>query len=683
MDIDLSQFKESFFAECGEHIGTIEEGLLELEAGSAEPERLHAIFRAAHSVKGAAGTFGWTAIVRLTHAMEDLLDRMRSGTLEASPQLIALLLSGVDEVKAIMSRRDSGDDFATNLSEDTLAMVSRLNLALDDQRAVDFEAPGARALPEREEQHKYEIDFIPSSKCFEKGIDPLQALVELADFGMMTACELDVDRLPRLGQMDPAACYLGWKLKLTTSLDEAEVRMAFALIDGDAEVTCAIQEPAAKPAQALKTADVEAPPPAQAAAIANRPAVAAIVNNRGAQAARQSIRVSAEKVDHLIDLTGELIIAYSMANQVLANLTPESLPRLRDAMAAMERGTRELQERVMSVRMLPAASVFQRFPRLVYDTAASTGKQIALQISGEETELDKTVAEQLLDPLTHLVRNSADHGIESPEERRLAGKPEQGLITLKAFHQSGKVVIEVSDDGKGLDPERIRSKAIARGLIRAGAELNDGELHQLIFTPGFSTRDEVSDLSGRGVGMDVVKRNVESLSGTIRLESTPGKGTVVRLSLPLTLAIIDGLLLRVGEQSFALPFTVVVESIRPKPAQLVRVHTGLEGAIHTALVLRSETLPLLSLASLFNIPGGLTDPALGLVVIVESGSRKIALLADDILGHQQFVVKSVEKNFRRVEGAMGATILGDGTVALIIDASALWEMQRGRGLLAA
>lgn len=690
MDIDLSQFKESFFAECAEHIGQIEEGLLELEAGHADPERLHAIFRAAHSVKGAAGTFGWTAIVRITHAMEDLLDRMRSGRLAVAPPLVRLLLSGVDELKGLMSRRDGGDvgdggdDFANTLSPATSALVAEMKSLVAGPRSEDRQhEPIQHNAADPENQHH--IRFLPSRHCFKKGINPLLALRELSDFGMLNGCELNVDRLPSLEQLDPMVCSIGWDLKLRTALDESEIRTALSLVDGDAEVSH-VDATGSIATESLATESLMPPGPGNDASEGTPapPGQQRVGDDRRTEHT-QSIRVPAQKVDHLIDLAGELVIAYSMANEILMNFTPDCVARLREALAAMERGTRELQERVMSIRMMPASSVFQRFPRMVYDTAAKTGKQIAIQISGEDTELDKTVAEQLLDPLTHLVRNSADHGVESPEDRRRAGKPEQGLITLRAFHQSGKVVIEVSDDGQGLDVEKIRRKAIAKGLIGHDVQLTEAAAHQLIFAPGFSTKDEVSDLSGRGVGMDVVKRNVEALNGSIRIESVPGKGTSVRLHLPLTLAIVDGLLLRVGEQSFALPFAAVVESVRPKPSQLLRVSGGLHGDTNTALVLRSETMPLLSLGRLFNIPGALTDPTRGLVVLVDTGTRKMALLVDDIVGHQQFVIKSVEKNFRRVEGALGATILGDGRVALIIDVSALWEMNLagGSSLLAA
>ena len=495
MDIDLSQFKESFFAECAEHIGQIEEGLLELEAGHADPERLHAIFRAAHSVKGAAGTFGWTAIVRITHAMEDLLDRMRSGRLAVAPPLVRLLLSGVDELKGLMSRRDGGDvgdggdDFANTLSPATSALVAEMKSLVAGPRSEDRQhEPIQHNAADPENQHH--IRFLPSRHCFKKGINPLLALRELSDFGMLNGCELNVDRLPSLEQLDPMVCSIGWDLKLRTALDESEIRTALSLVDGDAEVSH-VDATGSIATESLATESLMPPGPGNDASEGTPapPGQQRVGDDRRTEHT-QSIRVPAQKVDHLIDLAGELVIAYSMANEILMNFTPDCVARLREALAAMERGTRELQERVMSIRMMPASSVFQRFPRMVYDTAAKTGKQIAIQISGEDTELDKTVAEQLLDPLTHLVRNSADHGVESPEDRRRAGKPEQGLITLRAFHQSGKVVIEVSDDGQGLDVEKIRRKAIAKGLIGHDVQLTEAAAHQLIFAPGFSTKDE-------------------------------------------------------------------------------------------------------------------------------------------------------------------------------------------------
>jgi two-component system chemotaxis sensor kinase CheA len=391
-----------------------------------------------------------------------------------------------------------------------------------------------------------------------------------------------------------------------------------------------------------------------------------------------SIRVSTDKVDRLIDLVGELVIAHVMTAQMVEDFEPLLLPKLRDSVAAMERNTRELHERVMAVRMLPAGTIFQRYTRTVYDIAQATGKKIRLDIEGEETEVDKSMLEALGDPLTHLIRNSADHGIESPEARAAAGKLEEGVIRLRAFHRSGKVVLEITDDGAGIDPDRVRAKAIERGLIAADSQLTTQQLQMLIFEPGFSTRDAISDLSGRGVGMDVVKRNIQKLSGTVAVLSAKGKGSTVTIELPLTLAIMEGLLVRVADRTLVLPLLSVIETVPLRDDQIVRVAE--QGEV---VVIREESVPLLRLRRFFGLgpepnvlqidagAGQSAAAARRLAVIVETGSRKIGLVVDELLGQQQVVVKSLEKNLSKVEGLMGATILGDGCVAPIVDIAVL------------
>ncbi len=389
-----------------------------------------------------------------------------------------------------------------------------------------------------------------------------------------------------------------------------------------------------------------------------------------------------EKVDRLIDLVGELVIAQVMTAQMVETFEPSCLPKLREAVAAMERSTRELHERVMAVRMMPVGTLFQRYARVVYDIAQSTGKQIRLETDGEETEIDKSMLELLGDPLTHLIRNAADHGIESPEVRLAANKPEDGLIHMRAFHRSGKIVIEITDDGAGIDTVRVRAKAVERGLIDEQAELSDDQLRMLIFAPGFSTREEVSDLSGRGVGMDVVKRNVQQLSGTVGLTSELGSGSKVSIELPLTLAILEGLLVRVADRTLVLPLLTVVEAV-PAKGKIVRVAEQGE-----AIVIREQSIPVLRLCRFLGVAGDALDPGAlkstepcaepvedqRLVVVVEAGRKKIGLVVDELLGQQQVVVKSLEKNLHKVEGLMGATILGDGCVAPIIDVTALAEL---------
>jgi two-component system chemotaxis sensor kinase CheA len=379
-------------------------------------------------------------------------------------------------------------------------------------------------------------------------------------------------------------------------------------------------------------------------------------------------------VDKLVNLVGELVITQSMISQMVQDFSVEKLHRLRESVTEMERNTRELQERVMAVRMLPIGNTFSRFPRMVRDLAAALNKKIAVRMVGEETELDKGVIEHIGDPLTHLVRNAVDHGVEAPEERQRAGKPEQAVIRLHAFHQGGNVVIEVADDGGGLNTGRIRQKAIAQGLISADDALGEDQLHALIFQPGFSTVTAVSDLSGRGVGMDVVKKNVEALNGTVSIFSEPGRGTRVRIKLPLTLAIIDGLSLQVGQQTYILPLIAISESLQPRPEQVK--HVLGQGEV---VVVRGEFLPLLRLHHLFAIPTRVTDPSQGLVVIIENEGKKLGLLVDELLGQSQVVIKNLEANFRKVEGVIGATIMGDGRVALILDVQGLTRIAAQTG----
>jgi two-component system chemotaxis sensor kinase CheA len=376
--------------------------------------------------------------------------------------------------------------------------------------------------------------------------------------------------------------------------------------------------------------------------------------------------VPTDRVDHLINLVGELIIAQSMVSQIAGSFSIEKLPALLEAIAATERNTRDLQERVLSIRMVPASAVFNRFPRLVRDLSAASGKLIRLELSGEDTDLDKAVIEGLGDPLTHLVRNAADHGLESPEERADTGKPGEGVIRLSARHVGGAVIIELSDDGRGLDTARIRAKAVERGLVRADEALTDEQLHALIFQPGFSTAAVVSDLSGRGVGMDVVKRNLEALNGSIAIETAPGRGTRFRIRLPLTLAVLDGMALDVGGRVFILPLLAIVESLRPKASEVRTIM----GAGEVVMV-RGEAIPLLRLHRVLRVPAAVTAPERALVVIAESDGRRVGLLVDQLLGQSQVVIKNLETHFRRVEGVMGATITGEGRVALILDLQGL------------
>jgi len=645
MEIDLSQFRDTFFQEAGEHLGTMESELLSLRAGRADGETLNAIFRCAHSIKAGAGTFGFEAMARFTHVLENLLDRLRNGEMEASEALVELLLRAVDVLRALVDAAASQSAPPAVWEE----VIGELDGALGRPAAV----PAKPAAPsaERSGENEYDIAFEPAPEMFRLGLDPFLVLRDLAQLGTLAA-EADLGRLPPLETMDSQTCYLRWRLRLKTNAAMEQIRDAFAFVEDVAVISI---QPAAAPAAAAPVAEVQ------------RTGLRAV-------AREVSLRVATAKVDHLIDLVGELVIAQSMAAQIMNGFSMARLAQLQAAMADIERYTRELQERAMRIRMMPVGTVFSRFQRLVHDTAQALGKQVSLEISGEETELDKSVVERIADPLTHLVRNAIDHGIETPAERQQAGKPPEGRLRLTAYHQGGNVIIEVSDDGRGLDTSRIRAKAIERGLIGAGEDLPEEQIQALIFRPGFSTADQISDLSGRGVGMDVVKKNVDALGGAVMLQTEWGRGATVRIKLPLTLAILDGLLLGVGAQTYVLPLVSIVESIRLRPEDVRNV-----AGCGDVITVRREPIPLVQLARIFNL-GQTGDAAGGLVVIVEHDARHWALEVDELLGQQQVVVKSLETNFRKVEGITGATILGDGRAALILDVAGIVAMSGAEGL---
>ncbi len=644
MELDLSRFRETFFQEAAEHLDTMESALLSLRAGDSDGETLNAIFRAAHSIKAGAATFGFEAATRFTHVLESLLDRMRNREIDASAPLVELLLRAADVLRLLIDAA-AGESEPPAGWEDVIEKLDRARgLQEPDRTAAKV------AVPKTSEEADYAIRFDPGPELFGLGLDPFLVLRDLAQLGSLTA-EADLSRLPALESLDPETCYLGWKLDLRTSEGTEQIRDAFAFVEDVATVLIT--------------------PARQATGESARPQPQALPQVGMRAAPRETIRVSTNKVDYLIDLVGELVIAHSMAAQIMNGFTQDRLPQLEAAMKELERHTRELQDRAMRIRMTPVGTIFSRFPRLVHDTGQALGKQIKFEISGEETELDKGVVERIADPLTHLVRNAVDHGIETPEERLANGKPVQGSLRLSAYHQGGSVIVELSDDGRGLNTDRIRAKGIERGLIAAEEELSQEQVHALIFRPGFSTSETVTDTSGRGVGMDVVKKSVDALKGTVTVVSERGRGCTVRIKLPLTLAVLDGQLLRVGEQTYVMPLVSIVESIRPAQEQV----RGLAGRGEVVLV-RKQPLPLLRLGRMFRIPADVTDATRGLVVIVEHDGRQMALLVDELLGQQQVVVKSLETNFRKVQGITGATILGDGRAALILDIAGLVEMSR-------
>ncbi|MCG9095973.1 chemotaxis protein CheW [Laribacter hongkongensis] len=669
MSIDLSQFHAAFFDEAAEHLETIERLLLESQPGqTTNGEALNAIFRAAHSIKGSAGTFGFADIAGFTHGLENLLDRIRRGELPLTAGRISVCLKSRDVIAdQLVAHRDG----ASAVDPGRLAEVEAALLAAHGEGA-DMPVPVAASRP----------DGGHYLLCWDRQLGHPEGLQDrLAALGIVQPCgeqgeELVFQLQSGLSATDIAESLAFWLPPGQFRLEHLESQgdEAFGVfVDTQPVMATSATEPAAPVDEgwglfappAAATADVS-PPVAEPAATGSTPAL-----RQATPQPETSIRVNVEKVDQLLNRIGELVITQSMLAQQVERLGTLASEELQRGMAQLERTTRELQEAVMSVRMLPVASVFGRFPRLVRELGQKLGKAVELQVIGEQTEIDKSFVEKLTDPLTHLVRNSLDHGLESAEGRAGAGKPPVGRLTLRAFHQGGHIVIEVSDDGAGLQRDRILAKAREQGL-NVSDTMNDAEVWQLIFEPGFSTAQAVTDVSGRGVGMDVVRRNIEAMGGSIRIESLAGVGTTISLHLPLTLAILDGMSIAIGNEIYILPLSQVVESLQPRAEDVFTL-----AGQHRLLRVRGECLPLLALWEIFDIQPRVREAHEGLVIIITVASQRVALLVDDLVSQQQFVVKNLETNYRRVRGLAAATILGDGQVAFILDGAEVVRMGQG------
>lgn len=651
MSMDMQRFHATFFEESREGLEAMEAGLLQLEQGDRDADLINSIFRAAHSIKGGAATFGFDAVAGLTHVLETLLDELRAGKRAVTGASIDAMLASVDVLRALLSEAETGHPADPQASQ---AVQARLNAVL---AGTDAPAPVAvQAKAPQDEPAGWRIGFTPAPSLFMSGNDPLRIIRELDRLGPLEVA-VRTERLPGFAQLDPLEAYLAWDLGLLAQVPRSAVDDAFAWVEDDCEldVQAILPEAADDAGDVFAAGEADAP----VAAVAS----GAETKAGGHEAAESSIRVSTDKIDGLINLVGELVITQAMLKQVSSRLDPALAERLFEGLDLLERNTRDLQEAVIGVRMLPVEAVFRRFPRLVRDLSARLGKQVRLRTLGEGTELDKGLIEKIADPLVHLVRNSIDHGLELPDARVAAGKDGTGTITLAASHQGGHIVIEVADDGRGLDRERILAKALERGLS-VPDKPTDAQVWDLIFQPGFSTADAVTDLSGRGVGMDVVRRNIQALGGEVQLESTFGRGTRVVIRLPLTLAILDGMTVAVGDETLILPLSHVIEALQPR-AEDIRSMVG-DGKV---LRVRGEYLPMVSLNEYYRYGHVKKDDAL--VVVVEGDGQKLALEVDDLLGQQQVVVKNLENNYRRVDGVSGATILGDGRVALIVDVGGL------------
>ncbi|MGH8610184.1 MAG: chemotaxis protein CheA [Gammaproteobacteria bacterium] len=677
MSMDLSEFLAVFFEECYEGLGVMESGLLQLDAGCTDAEAINTIFRAAHSIKGGSATFGLNEIPQFTHVLEALLDQMRDGRRAVTPDAIDLLLESVDCLREMVDGTKAG----TELNAERIAAAQR---RLESMLSTADAAPEPNPHPTIKEDPSgdtsnlscWQIFFRPHAHMLQSGNDPYRLFRELATLGHLQV-EADLSSLPSCPELEPETCYLAWNLWLEAAATEEQILEIFKWVEGDCDLEVKEAEEHADEPEAQLESEVQGEGQAQTAVEANSSPVPSARGHKNERASAGqntgSIRVSIEKIDVLINLVGELVITQSMLNRFGEDFEQPQVNELRDRLIQLTRNTRELQEAAMHIRMLPIGASFNRFPRLVRDLGNKLGKKVELSVSGENTELDKTVLEKIGDPLVHLVRNALDHGIEAPEVRKAAGKPETGLLQLCAYHQGGNIVIEVKDDGAGLNKEKILRKAQEQGLLSANDTVSEEQVQNLIFQPGFSTAEKLSDISGRGVGMDVVRKNINDLGGHVQIRSEVGKGSTLTIRLPLTLAILEGQLVRVGTETYVVPLTSIVESLQVEPKRVNALAQRAE-----LYKLRDEYISIIRLAEAFHGHSHALDR--GQLVVVEADNRRVGLSVDEMLGQQQVVIKSLETNFQQIKGVSGATILGDGRVALILDIPGLIQGCMDRSL---
>jgi len=746
--MDMNEIKEIFFQECEEQLAELESGLLRLNDGDTDPETVNAVFRAVHSIKGGAGAFGLDDLVSFAHVFETTLDCVRSNKLEASPDLLKVMLRSADVLADLTAAsRDGGTVEASRTS----GLVAELEAYAKGQPLPSASAPAApapkpEAAPEAPVAEApaatddsgfqpvpfsfdsidgddelainaaasvFTVRFKPRSDLYAKGNEAVLILRELAKLGdLQVRCE--TDDLPSLDLLDPEGAYFSWLIRVETESDEEAIRQVFEFVEWDStvEITAGADEEAFaapdamgeeqpmaavpfdlplledEPVVATETAAPEPAPAAQEPAQlapANMPlaakAIAAEAEKKEAAvpavpAAPQTIRVDLDRVDRLINLVGELVINQAMLAQSVVENESGGSSAVNLGLEELQQLTREIQDSVMAIRAQPVKPVFQRMGRIVREIADMTGKSVKLVTEGENTEVDKTVIDKIAEPLTHMIRNAVDHGLEGPEKRTELGKNPEGILKLSAKHRSGRIVIEIADDGAGINRERVKAKAIENGLITPESNLSDEDIDNLIFHPGFSTADKISDISGRGVGMDVVKRSIQALGGRISITSKPGKGSVFTMSLPLTLAVLDGMVVTVADQTLVVPLTAIVETLQPEKSD---IHSF--GPSQRLIAIRDTFCPLVDVGNILNFRADLANPVDGVALLVESeGGGQRALMVDAIQGQRQVVIKSLEANYTNVPGIAAATILGDGRVALILDVDAVVTASRGQPL---
>jgi two-component system chemotaxis sensor kinase CheA len=721
----FEQLKQTFFDECAEGMQQIEQGLSDMREGLGTDDTINAVFRAVHSVKGGAGIFGFEALVGFAHVFETTLDAVRRGDLQATTDVVDVLLASSDVLSDLVQISRAGDTIPAGFGDETRKALERLlgeDSSEEEEAPADFE--GLDFVPVRADgadsdemvdfagidftpvkadafsagPRSFEIAIRPGPDMLRNGSDPLLLIRQLRQLGELELTA-NAERLPDLTSLRPEIAYLSWTGTLRTEATREQLQDIFDFV-GDCEIT--INEvgggtdnaepvqpetaagvlPVVDAAPPVAPIAVTPPPAATPAAAAPQPKPAApqapVVEAPGERAAparpakpqATTTRIELEKIDRVVNMVGELVIAQAMLGQIVHDLPEGVSDRLSQILDEVVHHTRELKDGLMSMRAQAVGTVFQRMPRLVRETAAKVGKKIRLELAGETTEVDRSIIERLTDPLTHIIRNSVDHGIEAPEVRLAAGKSEEGTIRLSAEHRGGRIVIEVSDDGGGINTEKVLQKAREKGLVSMDAVLTEDEINNLIMMPGFSTADVISDISGRGVGMDVVKTNIQEIGGRLSLQSVRGKGTTIQFALPLTLAVMDGMVIKVGRETYVMPMSMIVECLRP-PRSSINNLVGTRGMLQ----LRGDLVPLVYLGDLLHIGSSADLSGECVVIITDAGDgTRLGLVADELCGHQQVVVKSIEESYGPVPGVAAATILGNGSVALILDVEKLSDL---------
>lgn len=697
MEDPMAAIRETFFQECEEQLAELETGLIAMENGTAEAETVNAVFRAVHSMKGGAGIFALDSLVRFAHVFETALDKVRSGTLAATPAVLGVFLRAADVLADLVraARENGAVDEARTAA--LVAEFDQINNAGEapaaaPAKAVPLPTTGGLFEPVLEEPATaWEISFTPRAELYAKANETAIILRELRRLGPIDV-QLDTSGLPDLSELDPEGAYLTWHIKLTSDCDEAAIRHVFEFVEDDCVLLITPPEPPGfapgtvitgdngfkfeffppseeemEPEPEAVVAPVAAPREVQAAPPKNQAVEVMAAKAEAAAAVSATIRVDLDRVDRMIDLVGELVINEAMLSQRVLEAGIARASGVAMALEELEHLTREIQDSVMAIRAQPVRSVFQRMPRLVREVAAQTGKQVRLVTEGEGTEVDKTVIERIADPLTHMIRNAIDHGLESTEKRIEIGKPAEGTVKLIALHRSGRIVLEVSDDGGGINRARVKQKAVENGVIAPDAQLSDDEIDNLIFLPGFSTAAKVSDISGRGVGMDVVRQSVAALGGRISITSRPGLGSTFTLSLPLTLAVLDGMVVSAHGHTLIIPLSAIVETLKPRAQDVFPLDHEIN-----VLALRGGYVPMVDIAASLGYSDQFIEPEQSVALLVEGeGGVRAVLLVDAIHGQRQVVIKSLEANYRAVPGIGAATVMGDGRVALILDVDAM------------